>query len=222
MATTHFRTCPLCEAGCGLEITVDGGAVTRIRGDLADVYSKGFICPKGSTLRQLHDDPDRLRRPLVRRDGELVEVQARITVYEGRGDLQLIVERMQRAGQGAGQARREFSRQRPGSGGFPQPVEIRKLIDESQAQADRRAVAKQPRDASREIQDGGARESPMGEKDFAANPGAGAARPVDGQSGARQGHTAVTGRPDFLGPQRSQCRDGRNHFITQGGGEGEA
>ena len=74
MTTTHFRTCPLCEAGCGLEITVDEGAVTRIRGDMADVYSRGFICPKGSTLKQLHDDPDRLRRPLVRRDGELVEV----------------------------------------------------------------------------------------------------------------------------------------------------
>jgi anaerobic selenocysteine-containing dehydrogenase len=76
---TAFRTCPLCEAGCGLEITVDrdsSGAeqVTRIRGDRDDVFSKGFICPKGSTLRQLHDDPDRLRRPLVKRDGVHVEV----------------------------------------------------------------------------------------------------------------------------------------------------
>jgi anaerobic selenocysteine-containing dehydrogenase len=69
----HYRTCPLCEAGCGLEIGVRDGVVTRIRGDMADVYSKGFICPKGSTLKQLHDDPDRLRLPLVRRHGELVE-----------------------------------------------------------------------------------------------------------------------------------------------------
>jgi anaerobic selenocysteine-containing dehydrogenase len=68
-----FRTCPLCEAGCGLELTVRDGGVTRIRGDRDDVFSHGFICPKGSTLRQLHDDPDRLRRPRVRRDGELVE-----------------------------------------------------------------------------------------------------------------------------------------------------
>jgi anaerobic selenocysteine-containing dehydrogenase len=68
------RTCPLCEATCGLEITVVDGSVTRIRGDREDPFSKGFICPKGSTLRQLHDDPDRLRAPLVRRDGELVEV----------------------------------------------------------------------------------------------------------------------------------------------------
>jgi anaerobic selenocysteine-containing dehydrogenase len=71
---TAFRTCPLCEAGCGLELTVKGDRVTRIRGDQQDVFSHGFLCPKGSTLRQLHDDPDRLRRPLVRRDGELVEV----------------------------------------------------------------------------------------------------------------------------------------------------
>jgi len=72
--STHFRTCPLCEATCGLEIGVSDGAVTRIRGDRDDVFSHGFICPKGSTLRQLHEDPDRLRRPLVKRDGVHVEV----------------------------------------------------------------------------------------------------------------------------------------------------
>ncbi len=76
---TAFRTCPLCEAGCGLEITVKGeGAdqeVTHIRGDMQDVFSKGFICPKGSTLRQFQQDPDRLRRPMVKRDGEFVEVE---------------------------------------------------------------------------------------------------------------------------------------------------
>lgn len=71
---TAYRTCPLCEAGCGLEITVRGEQVVRIRGDRDDVFSKGFLCPKGSTLKQLHDDPDRLRRPLVKRGGVHVEV----------------------------------------------------------------------------------------------------------------------------------------------------
>ncbi|MGA9276351.1 molybdopterin-dependent oxidoreductase, partial [Ilumatobacter sp.] len=76
---TAFRTCPLCEAGCGLEITVkrdDDGSerVQRIRGDMDDVFSHGFICPKGSTLKQLHEDPDRLRSPLIKRNGEHVEV----------------------------------------------------------------------------------------------------------------------------------------------------
>jgi anaerobic selenocysteine-containing dehydrogenase len=75
-----IRTCPLCEAGCGLEITMQpksdgsGEIVKRIRGDRDDVFSHGFICPKGSTLGHLHDDPDRLRRPVVKRNGEFVEV----------------------------------------------------------------------------------------------------------------------------------------------------
>jgi anaerobic selenocysteine-containing dehydrogenase len=68
-----YRTCPLCEATCGLEIRLEGNRVTRIRGDRDDVFSAGFICPKGSSLKQLHDDPDRLRAPLIRRDGSLVE-----------------------------------------------------------------------------------------------------------------------------------------------------
>jgi anaerobic selenocysteine-containing dehydrogenase len=63
---THFRTCPLCEATCGLEITVKDGKVARIRGDMEDVFSKGFICPKGSTVKDLDDDPDRLKLPLIR------------------------------------------------------------------------------------------------------------------------------------------------------------
>ncbi|MET0901689.1 MAG: molybdopterin-dependent oxidoreductase, partial [Acidimicrobiales bacterium] len=76
---TAYRTCPLCEASCGLEITLrptagGGEEVVRIRGDRDDVFSKGYICPKGSTLKQLHEDPDRLRRPLVKRDGVFVEV----------------------------------------------------------------------------------------------------------------------------------------------------
>jgi anaerobic selenocysteine-containing dehydrogenase len=63
---TAYRTCPLCEATCGLEITTRNGAVERIRGDDADVFSKGFVCPKGASLKELHDDPDRLRTPLRR------------------------------------------------------------------------------------------------------------------------------------------------------------
>ena len=56
----HYRTCPLCEAMCGLEVHVADDQVTRIRADRDDVWSKGFICPKGTTLGHLHHDPDRL------------------------------------------------------------------------------------------------------------------------------------------------------------------
>ncbi|MEY3588867.1 MAG: hypothetical protein RJA47_1463 [Actinomycetota bacterium] len=72
---TVFRTCPLCEATCGLEITVGPQEqIVRIRGDRDDVFSHGFICPKGSTLKQLHEDPDRLRAPLMKKNGVHVEV----------------------------------------------------------------------------------------------------------------------------------------------------
>ncbi|MFI1990759.1 molybdopterin oxidoreductase family protein [Actinoplanes sp. NPDC020271] len=71
---TAYRTCPLCEAACGLEIGVAGDTVTAVRGDRDHVFSHGFICPKGATFGQLSGDADRLRRPLVRRDGQHVEV----------------------------------------------------------------------------------------------------------------------------------------------------
>ena len=69
MERTVFRTCPLCEATCGLEIEVIDDRVRRIRGDMANPFSAGFICPKGSTLKQLHEDPDRLRTPLIKENG---------------------------------------------------------------------------------------------------------------------------------------------------------
>jgi anaerobic selenocysteine-containing dehydrogenase len=68
--TVDYRTCPLCEATCGLEITHQDEKVIRIRGDRDDVFSHGFICPKGSTLGKLDEDPDRLRTPLIRRNGK--------------------------------------------------------------------------------------------------------------------------------------------------------
>lgn len=63
---TAYRTCPLCEATCGLELTLDGDSVVSIRRDAQDVFSHGFVCPKGAALKQLHEDPDRVRTPLIR------------------------------------------------------------------------------------------------------------------------------------------------------------
>jgi anaerobic selenocysteine-containing dehydrogenase len=71
---TAYRTCPLCEATCGLELTVENGGVTRIRGDADDVFSHGFVCPKGAALKPLHEDPDRVRVPLVRAGSGFEEV----------------------------------------------------------------------------------------------------------------------------------------------------
>jgi anaerobic selenocysteine-containing dehydrogenase len=72
-ATVHHRICPLCEACCGLEIKVADNKVIAIRGHDEDVFSAGYICPKGVALKDLHEDPDRLRTPLVKRDGQFVE-----------------------------------------------------------------------------------------------------------------------------------------------------
>jgi anaerobic selenocysteine-containing dehydrogenase len=69
MTAVHYRSCTLCEATCGVTVEVEGDRVVSVRGDDADPFSKGYICPKGTALADLHHDPDRLRRP-VRRDGD--------------------------------------------------------------------------------------------------------------------------------------------------------
>jgi anaerobic selenocysteine-containing dehydrogenase len=63
---TAVRTCPLCEATCGLELELDGEHIVSVRGDREDVFSRGFICPKGAALKELQADPDRIRTPLIR------------------------------------------------------------------------------------------------------------------------------------------------------------
>jgi anaerobic selenocysteine-containing dehydrogenase len=70
----HLYTCPLCEAMCGLEIQVQRGKVAGIRGNRDDTWSRGHICPKGATLGALHEDPDRIRRPMIKVDGQWQEV----------------------------------------------------------------------------------------------------------------------------------------------------
>ncbi len=63
---TARHICPLCEATCGLELTLDGDQVVGVRGDADDVFSRGFVCPKGVAIGDLHHDPARLRSPMVR------------------------------------------------------------------------------------------------------------------------------------------------------------
>jgi anaerobic selenocysteine-containing dehydrogenase len=63
---THYRACNLCEAICGLEITHENGRVLSIAGDAQDPFSRGHICPKAVGLKDIYEDPDRLRRPLKR------------------------------------------------------------------------------------------------------------------------------------------------------------
>ncbi|MCU0976085.1 MAG: molybdopterin oxidoreductase family protein [Steroidobacteraceae bacterium] len=90
---THFGTCPLCEAMCGIEIRTEGSRILSIRGDGADPFSRGHICPKAVALKDVHEDPDRLRAP-VRRVGDrwipvsweeaLAEVASRLAEIQSR------------------------------------------------------------------------------------------------------------------------------------------
>ena len=63
---THHRVCHLCEAMCGLVIQTEGDKVTDIRGDKDDPLSRGHVCPKAVALQDIHEDPDRLRKPMKR------------------------------------------------------------------------------------------------------------------------------------------------------------
>jgi anaerobic selenocysteine-containing dehydrogenase len=64
--TTRYRACSLCEANCGLAFTFEGEQLLSVRPDDLDVFSRGHICPKGVSVMDIHDDPDRLTRPVQR------------------------------------------------------------------------------------------------------------------------------------------------------------
>ena len=74
MTETRLRICPFCEATFGLAVEVRGRDVLSVTGDEADVFSRGHLCPKGVAIRELDADPDRLRRPLLRRGRDFEEV----------------------------------------------------------------------------------------------------------------------------------------------------
>ncbi len=76
MAATglHYRTCSICEAMCGIVVEHRDGRVVSIKPDREDVLSRGHICPKAVALKDLHEDPDRLRRPMRRTPSGWVEV----------------------------------------------------------------------------------------------------------------------------------------------------
>jgi len=69
--TLHHRACHLCEAICGLTLETtqaeDGSlAITSIKGDTLDSFSRGHICPKAVALQDIQNDPDRLHQPMLR------------------------------------------------------------------------------------------------------------------------------------------------------------
>jgi anaerobic selenocysteine-containing dehydrogenase len=71
---THYRTCNICEAMCGLEIKHQDGEVLSIKPDKQDTFSRGHICPKAVALQDFYKDPDRIRTPLKRTDSGWQEI----------------------------------------------------------------------------------------------------------------------------------------------------
>lgn len=69
MPTTALRTCPLCEATCGLVLDLEGDRILGVHGDDDHPLSRGYVCPKGALLGELDHDPDRLEAPRIR-DGD--------------------------------------------------------------------------------------------------------------------------------------------------------
>jgi anaerobic selenocysteine-containing dehydrogenase len=108
MTTTHYRACNLCAAICGLEITVEDGTVKNIVGDKNDPFSRGHICPKAVAMKDIYEDPNRLKLPIKRTENgwktitweeayeevvnKLQEIQAKngknsVAVYQGNPSI---------------------------------------------------------------------------------------------------------------------------------------
>ena len=104
MSGKHYRNCNLCEAICGIEITHDDGKILSIAGDKLDPFSRGHICPKAVALKDIYEDPNRLKMPVKRTEegwreigwdeafdetaGRILEIQGRygrdaVAVYQG-------------------------------------------------------------------------------------------------------------------------------------------
>ncbi|MCG8668281.1 MAG: molybdopterin oxidoreductase family protein [Pseudomonadales bacterium] len=71
--STCYRVCHICEAACGLELVIDEGEVVSVKGDPKDPLSEGHICPKAVAIKDIHEDPDRLRKPIKKVDGQWQE-----------------------------------------------------------------------------------------------------------------------------------------------------
>ncbi|HQU83870.1 MAG TPA: molybdopterin-dependent oxidoreductase [Pyrinomonadaceae bacterium] len=74
MSETHYRSCNLCEAICGIEIQHENGKILSFKGDQNDPFSRGHICPKAIALKDIYEDKDRLKTPVKRFGNEWREI----------------------------------------------------------------------------------------------------------------------------------------------------
>src|SRR6188508_320453 len=94
MAETVFTFCRICEARCGLAVTVDDGRVTHIAPDKENPHTWRDFCPKGRTANEMVEHPQRVTSPMRRRDdGTYEAVSFDVAVEEVAAALRRIVER---------------------------------------------------------------------------------------------------------------------------------
>ncbi len=88
METIH-RSCPTCEASCGLVLEIDDAtqSIVSIKGDALDHRSKGYVCAKSQAFRYVYEDPERLRKPLKKVDGQWQEISWQHALDEISGKL---------------------------------------------------------------------------------------------------------------------------------------
>ena len=70
----HARTCHICEANCGVLMTVRDGEVISVKGNPDHVLSEGYICPKATAIPDIQNDPDRLRAPVKKTEDGWQEI----------------------------------------------------------------------------------------------------------------------------------------------------
>jgi len=67
--------CKICMTNCGLVAEVAGGTkILKVRGDFDHPVTKGYTCPKGRATGQVYHLDQPITQPLMRKNGELVEV----------------------------------------------------------------------------------------------------------------------------------------------------
>ncbi len=78
MASTAVETkrtyCRVCMVNCGLAVDVVGDTIVKVKGDFTHPLTKGYTCPKGRAMGQIHHQPGAITRPMMRKGGALTEV----------------------------------------------------------------------------------------------------------------------------------------------------
>lgn len=84
--------CRMCQAFCGVIVTIKDDRVVKVRGDRDDPMSRGYVCFKGLQAPEQHNGDKRLRRPLHRENGALVEGNSAQLLVEAGRKLKAIVD----------------------------------------------------------------------------------------------------------------------------------